>query len=68
MILLSHDRSPEKARYSSVSIGGSVMDGKSKKEERPKITGAHVISDTDSKAELLSPYKEDKCNEAKIQT
>jgi hypothetical protein len=68
-ILLSHDRSPEKTRYSRGSVGGNAVDGKTKKDElRPKIIETHVISDTESEGELLSLNKEDKHKEAKTQT
>jgi hypothetical protein len=44
------------------------VDGKTKKDERPKIIETHVISDTESEGELLSLNKEDKHKEAKTQT
>ncbi|CAB4001392.1 serine threonine- kinase BRSK2-like, partial [Paramuricea clavata] len=58
-ILLSHDRSPEKSRHSTASIGGSLIDGSRKKEERPTMSSAYVVSDSESEGDsLCSPDKE----------
>lgn len=67
-ILLSHDRSPEKPRRRAGSIGGNLMDGCKKKEERPNISGAYVISDNESDAELLDSPETGGRSEIKIRT
>ena len=59
-ILLSNERyTLDKSRRSSSGSTGGVYTG-GKKGERASISGAYVISDTESEGELLSPEREGK--------